>query len=308
MSESFIIFSGIGTTSWWLNVAYIGLIIAICILFAVGMYFIITEFTVSPTRKARKAVLLIKKEKLSLANQLIIPIANHIVKFIKISPQRRALLQKKLYAAEINYTPDFYIARALATSVLVVIMGIASCVVTPFLFFVCVLLAVAVYFRGYQEADYVIKEKSVKIQGELVLFASTIQTQIATTHDIIKIFESYRKICGDVMSHELDITLSDMKTGSYETALRRFESRLQSQSLSEIIRGLLAVLRGDDQKSYFDMLVHDLTIRERERLKREANDRPKKIRVYSFLVLGAIVLIFSYVIGYQIIDELQVML
>lgn len=53
------------------------------------------------------------------------------------------------------------------------------------------------------------------------------------------------------------------------------------------------------------MLVHDLIIKERERLKREAGERPKKMKTYSFLILGAIGLIFFYVIGYQIVTELQ---
>lgn len=291
----------------WSDFCIAGIELLIMILAAAGIYFIVTEFVISPSRKTRRAITEIGRKKLSTANQLIMPIANVIVKVIRLSPQRKSLLSKKLYSAEIEYTPEFYIARAAATSVLVICFGIIASIVTPIMFFVSVVAAVAVYFAGTQEADKVIKQKGERIQGELVLFASTIQMQLATSHDIIKIFESYRKICGDAMRHELDVTLADMKTGSYEKALRNFESRVQSQNLSEIIRGLLAVLRGDDQRSYFDMLVHDLVIREREALKRKAAERPAKMKKYSFIILAAIVAIFFYVICYQIVDELQVM-
>lgn len=210
-------------------------------LFFGGLYFIITDFIVMPSKRARRSMLNINKKKLSTANQMIMALSNNIAKIVKMSPQRRALLQRKLYSAEIEYTPEFYVARAISAAIIVAIFGLVTCIITPFMFFICAILAVAVYFKAYQEADDIIRKKSEKIQGELVLFASTIQTQLATSHDVIKIFESYRKICGVEMAHELDVTIADMKTGSYENALRRFDTRIQSQSLSEIIRGLLAV-------------------------------------------------------------------
>ncbi len=289
----------------WVVVVKLLICILVAALFFCGLYFIITDFMIMPSKRARRSMLNINKKKLSTANQMIMALSNNIAKMIKMSPQRRALLQRKLYSAEIEYTPEFYVARAISAAVIVAALGLLTCIITPFMFFVCAILAVAVYFKAYQEADDIIRKKSEKIQGELVLFASTIQTQLATSHDVIKIFESYRKICSVEMAHELDITIADMKTGSYENALRRFDTRIQSQSLSEIIRGLLAVLRGDDQRTYFEMLVHDLIIKERERLKREAGERPKKMKTYSFLILGTIGLIFFYVIGYQIVTELQ---
>lgn len=283
----------------------LGALIALLLYF--GSYFIITEFIVTPSRKASKAILSINKRKQTIGDQIVYPVANKIVKFIKLSPERYSVYQKKLYAAELEYSPEFYIAKALALSIIVFLFGIVLSVITPIFFFGCVVLAVLSYFMVLQEADKIIREKSEKIQGELVLFASTIQTQLATSRDIIKIFESYRKICGETMQHELDVTLADMKTGSYESALRRFESRLQSQSLSEIIRGLLGVLRGDDQRAYFDMLVHDLVIKERERLKRKAAERPNKIKLFTILTLGAIAVIIVYVLGYKIIESLYTM-
>lgn len=279
----------------------------IAVFLTIGIYFIITDFVVTPSRRASKAILSINKKKQTIGDQIVYPIANKIVKFIKLSPERYSMYQKKIYAAELDYSPEFYVAKALALSIVIVAFGLLLSFITPIFFFGCAVLSVFSYFMVLQEADKIIKEKSEKIQGELVLFASTIQTQLATSRDIIKIFESYRKICGETMQHELDVTLADMKTGSYESALRRFESRLQSQSLSEIIRGLLGVLRGDDQRAYFDMLVHDLVIKERERLKRNAAERPNKIKLYTILTLGAIAVIIVYVLGYKIIESLYTM-
>ncbi len=279
----------------------------IVVFLTLGIYFVITDFIVIPSRKASKAILSINKKKQTIGDQIIYPIANKIVKFIHLSPERYSMYQKKIYAAELEYTPEFYVAKAFALAIVVFLFGIVLSIITPVFALGCTVLAVISYFMVLQEADKIIKEKSEKIQGELVLFASTIQTQLATSRDIIKIFESYRKICGATMQHELDVTLADMKSGSYEAALRRFESRLQSQSLSEIIRGLLGVLRGDDQRAYFDMLVHDLVIKERERLKRMAAERPNKIKLFTILTLGAIAVIIVYTLGYKIIESLYTM-
>lgn len=42
--------------------------------------------------------------------------------------------------------------------------------------------------------------------------------------------------------------IADMKTGNYENALIHFETRIGSPMLSDVIRGLIGVLRGDDQR------------------------------------------------------------
>ena len=46
------------------------------------------------------------------------------------------------------------------------------------------------------------------------------------------------------MKRELDITTADMKSGNYETALTRLETRIGSPMLSDVVRGLISVIRG----------------------------------------------------------------
>ena len=90
----------------WSDFCIAGIELLIMILAAAGIYFIVTEFVISPSRKTRRAITEIGRKKLSTANQLIMPIANVIVKVIRLSPQRKSLLSKKLYSAEIEYTPE----------------------------------------------------------------------------------------------------------------------------------------------------------------------------------------------------------
>ena len=95
-----------------------------------------------------------------------------------------------------------------------------------------------------------------------------------------------------------------MRSSSYEAALVRFEGRIASPMLSDIVRGLIGVLRGDDGRMYFQMLSHDLKQLELQRLKAKAAKIPPKIRVFSFVMLACFMLTYIVVIVYEIIRSL----
>lgn len=291
----------------------LAILLAVVMLFF-GTYFILSDFLPVPSKKARKAVLSMTNTETSLSESITVPLANKLVVFLdrkkygwyeSLKEGWNSNLQKKLYSANIHYTPEFYVIKAFLESVLVCALAIPMYFITPIISVVCIALGISVYFKRLQDLDEIIKKKSEKIDAELVLFANTIKQQLATTRDIIKILQDYRKISGQEFLHELDMTIADMKTGSYENALRNLEMRVHSSGLSEIIHGLLAVIRGNDQQNFFEMLVHDLQVNERERLKRIALKRPEKLKPITFLLVGSFLLMYLYVIGYQIVVQMQ---
>ena len=75
--------------------------------------------------------------------------------------------------------------------------------------------------------------------------------------------------------------------------------------LSDIVRGLIGVLRGDDGRIYFQMLSHDMKQLELQRLKAQAAKIPPKIRVYSFVMLVCFMLIYIVVILMQILTSME---
>lgn len=94
--------------------------------------------------------------------------------------------------------------------------------------------------------------------------------------------EHYKENAGEMFQKELDIVCADMRSSSYEAALTRFEARLNSPQLSDVVRGLIGVLRGDDGVVYFQMLTHDFKQAELQRLKaKAAKSRRKSV---SFLL------------------------
>ena len=77
-----------------------------------------------------------------------------------------------------------------------------------------------------------------------------------------------------------------------------------SATVSDITRGLIGVLRGDDGRMYFQMLSHDLKQVELRRLKAKAAKIPPKIRVFSFIMLACFMLTYIVIILYQIVTSM----
>lgn len=312
-----------------INANVILVLFAVSCLLSYGLYQLAGEFIRTPGRAARKAVISLKRTKNSFTEVITVPAANALSKRIHLDPERRSTLEKKLYSADVQYSPEFFVAKCLAESVLVILMSVPIYflgpllgnllkmlsfgsvmmavinVIMPLISMFCVVIGIVFYTKRIQELDQIIQEKSEKIEGDLALFASTIKQQLSVSRDVMKILESYRKVCSREFTHELDKTIADMKTGNYEKALRNLESRVPSVSLSEIIRGLLAVMRGDDQRGYFEMLAHDLTVKSKEELKRTAMKRPQKLKPVTVLMLLSFLAMYLYVIIVQIAEQMQ---
>lgn len=282
------------------------LIVAVAIM-SYGLYQLVMDYIYVPSKKARNAVLNTKKGKRSFTEEFTIPLASFIVdkNIIRLSDDRRNALRKKLKICDIHYSPEFYTAKAFAEVILLSLLAVLSFFIHPLLAIVVGVLAFAVYGKRMSDLDDQIMKKAEKIDMELVLFANTIKQSISTTRDVMAILSSFRKVCSKEFERELDITIADMKTGNYESALRNLESRIPSVGLSEIIRGLLAVMRGDDQRSYFEMISHDLAVKEKEELKRVAIKRPEKLKPITFVMLGGCLAMYLYVIIYVVAQQLQ---
>ena len=135
-------------------------------------------------------------------------------------------------------------------------------------------------------------------ESELVKKAKI--AKVAVDH----LIENFKKNAGEEFGNELDVLTADMRSSSYEAALTRFEARINSPMLSDITRGLIGVLRGDEGGVYFQMLAHDMKQLELQRLKAQAMKIPPKIRVFSFIMLMCFLMTYMAIIVYEILRSL----
>jgi len=275
--------------------------------FSVGMYLILKDALHLPSRRSIKAVQVIAKRERKKSKNFDVVIndwAIRLSKIIHLTEYSRRKLTATLKSANIKLSPETFVAKAWFKAGMMLLFIIPALLIFPMVFPVILFLAVAVYFREIRSADEAVRKRREDIEFELPRFVSTLSQELKANRNVLNILETYKQNAGSSFKNELEITVADMKSGSYESALTRMETRLNSSSLSETIRGLIGVLRGDDGVVYFQMLSHDLKQLELQRLKTIAMKRPAKIRKYSFAMLFCFLMMYLSVMFVEIIETL----
>lgn len=234
--------------------------------------------------------------------------AGRLGKIFRMDKYKRNRLEKTLRSAGIKMTPEAFTVYAMLKALGICLLAVPCSFLFPLIIPLIVILAVAVYFKEIGKADEAMREKRGAIEKELPRFVATVEQELKTSRDILSIMENYKKHAGVHFSYELDVTCADMRSSSYEAALTRFEARIGSSQLSDVVRGLVSVIRGDDSAVYFKMLAHDFKLIELQRLKAEAQKIPPKIRVFSFGMLMLFLLTYFAVMGMQLLDSLGSMI
>ena len=287
------------------------LLIVFGILLAAGMFLLLANALKIPYLKTSKAVMNAGREDKKLSKTIeavALGIASKMAQLIPMDKYKRTRLESTLKSAGIKMTPETFTALALLKSLCIALLAIPCAFIFPLVIPFVIILAVAVYFRETGKADAKMREKREAIEQELPRFVVTVEQELKTSRDILAIMENFKKHAGVHFAYELDVTCADMRSSSYEAALTRFEARIGSAQLSDVVRGLVAVIRGDDSAVYFKMLSHDFKLIGLQRLKSQAQKIPPKIRVFSFGMLMLFLLTYLFVMGMQLIDSLGTMI
>lgn len=218
-------------------------------------------------------------------------------KRIRLSESRKNKLNIMLRYFEEDSSPELFAARQISRTVFFVVPAMIAYFCLPVVSMVLIFLAIILYFKADADLERKYNIKRAEIEYELPRFCATILQEIKSNRDVLGMIERYINTSKKALRRELEITLADMKSSNYEAALVRLESRVSLGALSDIVRGLIGVVRGDDTKAYFEMLSHDMDAMELQRLEREAGKQPQKIKKYQFLVLVAMMLMYFVIIA-----------
>ena len=274
---------------------------------AAGLFFILLDVLRLPYLSTAKAMLNTTRAEKKAARSFetyLMTFAVKLSRYIRMDEYRKHRLKNVLKATGMNMEPEIYQTYALVKAGAILLAVIPAGLVFPLLVPVVVFLSVMVYFKETKKADEMLSVKRAAVEKELPRFVASIEQELKASRDVLSIVESYKKNAGEVFAGELTMLAADMRSSSYEAALTRFEARLNSPMLSDITRGLIGALRGDDSTLYFQMLAHDFKQLELQRLKSEAQKIPPKIRVFSFLMLMCFLFTYLAIIAFEIIKSL----
>ncbi|WP_313339913.1 secretion protein F [Sedimentibacter sp.] len=284
------------------------LIFTFGILLAIGLFLISADLLKLPSIATQKAMLSSGKqgkEKAKTVDTLLMGWAVRIAKYIPMDEYKKSRMKNTLNAAGMNLTPEEFISSAILKSGIIALLFIPCLMILPLIAPILMFLSIIIYFKEIRKAYEILKIKKEKIEVELPRFVATITQELKASRDVLSILENFKKNSGEDFTDELDILTADMRSSSYEAALTRFEARINSPMLSDITRGLIGVLRGDDGSMYFQMLSHDMKQLELQRLKAQAMKIPPKIRVFSFVMLMCFLMTYMAIIVYEIIRSLS---
>ena len=279
-------------------------------LLAAGLFLILADALKLPAMGAAKAMLSTGKENRKTARTVdtwLMAGAVRLSKYIRMDAYKRSRMANILKASGFAMTPEVYTAYAITKAGALALGALPCLFLLPLLAPVLLILAVLTYFQETKRADELLREKREQVEGELPRFVATIEQTLKASRDVLAMIEAYKKNAGPAFAHELDVLTADMRSSSYEAALTRFESRLNSPMLSDVVRGLIGVLRGDDSAVYFQMLTHDFKALELQRLKGQAQKIPPKIRVFSFFMLICFLFTYLAIIAVEIVSSLGTM-
>ncbi|MBR4083270.1 MAG: hypothetical protein IKK33_03185 [Lachnospiraceae bacterium] len=284
------------------------LILLAAVLLGIGAYNLSCAFVDVPTARTSRMMMIAKKQTGEASEKLsdvyLTRIAEKLSPLLKLDPIKKSKLELALNIAEIPLTPESYTMKAILTALLTALLGLFLLLFIPLVGFLVMASSILMWFSTYQKAFDIVKKRKKLIEAELPRFAVSIQQGLSTDRDVLKLLISYRRIAGPHLGKELDTTIADMKTGNYENALLHLQNRVGSTMLSDIVRGLIGTLRGDDQQMYFKMLVFDMRQIEQNNLKKEAAKRPKQMQKYSMMMLFCILLIYVVVLSVEVVSSI----
>ena len=279
-------------------------------LFGVGLFFILADVYAIPYYKTSKAVeslSKLQKEKTSGLDLWLGGIAGWLADRLPMDPFKKSQLEADLRTAQMDVTPEMFRANAIVKALLVGIMAIPMAFIFPLLCPVVLFLAVFLYNMEIKSVSKRIQGKRAKIEYELPRLVFNIEKTLKHNRDVLYMLESYSKTAGPEMKHELDITAADMRSGNYEAAITRLESRVGSSMMSDVCRGLIGVLRGDDTEMYWASLAIKFSDAQRQQLRIQAQQVPRKVKRLSMCLLVCFMLIYVVVILAQIVNSLGVL-
>ena len=279
-------------------------------LFGVGLFLIFADYFRVPFFRTSKAINNLGKRQRKKTSTLDIwlgDLAMWLSKRLRLNEFKRMQLEIDLRSAGVNLSPEVHIANSLVKATLIGMLAIPVFFIFPLLTPVVVALAVLMYFKASRGVADKIKEKRKRIEYELPRFVSHIEKTLKHNRDVLYILDAYQPSAGEDLKNEIAITVADMRSGNYEAALTRFEARVGSSMLSDVTRGLIGILRGDETEIYWAGLAVKFSDYQRQLLKQQAQKAPKKVKRLSMCLLFCFILIYIVVIGVEIVNSIGIL-
>ena len=272
--------------------------VIIALFVGMGIYLIFADVFEVPTHKSVRSIIsLNRKETQTSKRTILYTIAQIFVGIIKLEEYTKEKVEGALSSVGDSTSAEMYYAIGLTQFILSLLLTFILFLIYPIFAVISMLFGIIKLFNHMRQPDKLIKERREKIEKDLPRFVAIIEQGLKNENQIQMIVENYQKYAAPELAEELQTTIADMNTGSPEGALLRLESRVGSTLLSEVVRGMIRALAGDNPIGYFQMISNDFRALEVSGLRKDSLKRPQKIGKYSFLILMLVVFTVLGILG-----------
>lgn len=278
-------------------------------LIGIGVYLILLDILKIPYYKTTRAAFNLsrrQKGNVSVLENGLESIAIWFSRFVRINQFKRGKIESELLSANLELSPERHIANAIVKAAVIGIFAVPLYVVSPWLSLFIITAAIYIYKKTLN-LDGKIQDKRRRIEYELPMLVSNIEKTLKHSRDILYMLESYAENAGAELKRELNITTADMRSGNYEGALTRLEARVGSAMMSDVCRGLISLMRGDDTEVYWATLSIKFADIQKQMLRLEAQKIPEKVHRLSTLLFICFLAIYLVVIITSVITSLGVL-
>ena len=286
----------------------IWMMVGFCAIFAAtGIGFLLAERLKLPSRAASRAMHSMgrnRKDKPNPLTLLMRELSGRLAGKLRLNDYRRAQLEADLRTGDMTQTPEQFVAENIVRAGTVAVLAVPVAFLSKFLAVLLLAAAILLYRLGSMTLRKKIGARRARIELELPRFVANIEKTLPHSRDVLAMLESYRAGAGEEFGRELDITVADMRSGNDEAALTRLEARVGSSSLSDVVRGLIGILHGEDNSVYWANLSLKFSEAGRQNLREQAGKIPKRVRRLSLVLLGCFFLIYIVVIGEVLLNSL----
>ncbi|MCQ2426893.1 MAG: hypothetical protein MJ137_00640 [Clostridia bacterium] len=250
-----------------------------------------------------------KKAGGSSFDRLMENLAAAISRKIRMNEYRKTAMEGVLASADMKITPEMHIANCIVKTFIAAIVTLPIAFIFPLSLMLTAVTAIAVFSAEYNAPARLTEEHRAAIEYELPLLVSRIANTLESgrSRDVLAILTAYKRNAGYDLGRELAVTIADMQSGNAHAALARLESRVGSTLLSDVTRGLAAVMDGNDPVGYWASLSARLADNQRQILMRKAGKIPSKINTLSFCLLACVMLLYLVVIGTELTESLGIL-
>lgn len=284
------------------------MMVGFCAVFAAtGIGFLLAERLKLPSRAAARAMHSMgrnRKDKPNPLTLLMRELSGRLAGKLRLNDYRRAQLEADLRTGDMTQTPEQFVAENIVRAGTVAVLAVPVAFLSKFLAVLLLVTAILLYRLGSMTLRKKIGARRARIELELPRFVANIEKTLPHSRDVLAMLESYRTGAGEEFGRELDITVADMRSGNDEAALTRLEARVGSSALSDVVRGLIGILHGEDNSVYWANLSLKFSEAGRQNLREQAGKVPKRVRRLSLVLLGCFFLIYIVVIGEVLLNSL----